>query len=242
MRLVLFGPPGAGKGTQAQLLSEQLAVSHIGSGDLFRHHLQAGTPLGLRAAEYMNQGVLVPDEVTIDIILEKVLSLDSQEGFILDGFPRNRHQAEVLEEALDRRSRGLDKVVSIEVPEPELVRRLGGRFICRQCQAPHTITQASSAAAEISLAPGSSRAGKGVPANADPRCHRCGGELFQRADDSREAVQKRIEVYHTETVPVLDFYRERGLVVSLSGVDTIECVNQRVLAALGSQAIQSKVE
>lgn len=242
MRLVLFGPPGAGKGTQAQLLSEQLAISHIGSGDLFRHHLQAGTPLGLRAAEYMNQGVLVPDDVTIDIILEKVLSLNSQEGFILDGFPRNRHQAEVLEEALDRRSRGLDKVVSIEVTEAELVRRLGERFICRQCHAPHTIPQASSAVAEISPAPDPSQAGKGEPANSDLRCQRCGGELYQRADDSPEAVRRRMEVYQAETVPVLDFYREKGLLVSLPGVDTIERVNQRVLAALGSQAIQSKVE
>ncbi len=242
MRLVLFGPPGAGKGTQAQLLSEQLAISHISSGDLFRHHLQAGTPLGLRAAEYMNQGVLVPDDVTIDIVLEKVLFLNSQEGFILDGFPRNRRQAEVLQEALDRRSRGLDKVVSIEVPEPELIRRLGGRFICRECQAPYTIPQASWDAAETSPDPDPPKAGKGEPDNTDLRCQRCGGELYQRADDSPEAVRKRIEVYETETVPVLDFYRDKGLVVCLPGVDTIERVNQRVLAALGSQAIQSKVE
>jgi adenylate kinase len=139
LRLVLFGPPGAGKGTQAQLLKQQLGVPHISSGDLFRYHRQEGTPLGHRVAQYMDQGLLVPDEVTIDIVLEKVLSLPVKEGFLLDGFPRNRNQAEALEKALGTRSRGLDRVVYTDVPEAELVRRLGGRFICRRCQAPHSI-------------------------------------------------------------------------------------------------------
>jgi len=141
LRLVLFGPPGAGKGTQAQLLRESLNVSHISSGDLFRHHLGQGTPLGLRAKEYMNKGELVPDEVTIDIILDKVMSIPNDEGFILDGFPRNPNQAEVLEKKLSAESRGLDKVVHIDVSEPELLRRLGGRYICRACQAPHAISK-----------------------------------------------------------------------------------------------------
>ena len=138
VRLALFGPPGAGKGTQAQLLVDQLAIPHISSGDLFRHHLREETPLGLRAAEYMRQGVLVPDELTIDIVLERVMAINSEDGFILDGFPRNRNQAQVLDHALDRRARGLDKVVYIEVSEQELGRRLAGRFSCRECQAPHS--------------------------------------------------------------------------------------------------------
>ena len=216
--MVLFGPPGAGKGTQAQLLAEQLKVSHIGSGDLFRHHLQQGTPLGLRASEFMNRGVLVPDEVTIDIVLDKVLSLNSEDGFILDGFPRNRNQAEVLEDALMRRARGLDKVVYIQVPEPELVKRLAGRFSCRQCQAPHSIPKESSGPEGSAL---------------DQTCSRCGGELYQRPDDTPEAVQRRIEVFQEETLPVLSYYEERGILVEVAGMDNIEGVNHRVLETLG---------
>ena len=215
---MLIGPPGAGKGTQAQLLAEQLKVSHISSGDLFRHHVQQGTPLGLRASEFMNRGALVPDEVTIDIILDKVLSLKSEDGFILDGFPRNRNQAEVLEDALMRRARGLDKVVYIQVAEPELVKRLAGRFSCRQCQAPHSIPKESS----------------GPEGSApDLTCQRCGGELYQRSDDTPKAVQKRIQVYQDETLPVLTYYRDRGILAEVAGVDSIEGVNHRVLEALG---------
>lgn len=215
--MVLFGPPGAGKGTQAQLLAERLKISHISSGDLFRNHLQAGTPLGLKAADYMNRGDLVPDELTIDIALEKVMSLNADEGFILDGFPRNRLQAKALEDALEARARGLDKVVYIDVPEGELLRRLEGRFVCRQCQTPHSIT--------IDETDG--------PSDRELICERCGGELYQRADDLPEAVQKRIEVYKSETVPVLDFYRERDILADVPGVDTVEKINKRVLEALG---------
>ena len=215
--MVLFGPPGAGKGTQAQLLTERLKISHISSGDLFRHHLQAETPLGLKAADYMNRGVLVPDELTIDIALEKVMSISSDEGFILDGFPRNRLQAKALEEALQTRARDVDKVVYIDVPEDELLRRLAGRFVCRQCQAPHSLA----------------RGGTDGSPDRELICERCGGELYQRTDDRPEAVQTRIEVYKSETVPVLDFYRERDILANIPGVDTVEHINLRVLEALG---------
>ena len=212
--MVLFGPPGAGKGTQAQLLVDRLKIPHISSGDLFRHHLQNGTPLGLKAADYMNRGTLVPDELTIDITLEKVMSLNTEEGFILDGFPRNQFQARALEAALQTKARGLDKVVYIDVPEDELLRRLEGRYICRQCQAPHSIPADRPAGEELT-------------------CERCGGELYQRTDDRSEAVRKRIEVYRTETVPVLDFYRERDILAEIPGVDTTEQINRKVLEALG---------
>ena len=208
LRLVLFGPPGAGKGTQAQLLRDRLNVTHISSGDLFRHHLGQGTPLGLRAKEYMNKGELVPDEVTIDIILDKVMSIPDNEGFILDGFPRNPNQAQVLEKKLSDESRNLDKVVHIDVSEPELLRRLGGRYICRACQAPHSM-------------------GEGK------KCDQCGGELYQRDDDAPAAVKKRLEVYNEETTPVLGFYRKRGVLVDISGDNTVDEVNKQVLAALG---------
>ena len=156
--MVLFGPPGAGKGTQAQLLKNQLKVSHISSGDLFRHHLGQGTPLGLKAKDYMNKGELVPDEVTIDIVLDKVMSVPDDEGFILDWFPRNPKQAQELETALAGRSRSLDKVVHIDVSEPELLRRLGNRFVCRTCQAPNTILEDEDIASK--------------------KCGQCGGELY----------------------------------------------------------------
>ena len=212
LRLVLFGPPGAGKGTQAQLLKESLGIPHLSSGDLFRHHLQEGTPLGMKAASYVNRGLLVPDQVTIDIMLDQVLALPNGEGFILDGFPRTQEQAMALDQALKADSRELDKVLYINVPEKELVQRLGGRFVCRRCQAPYTRSQAE--------------------AQEESRCPRCGGELDQRSDDSPERVQKRIEVYQNETVPVLDFYRQKGLLADISGLGSVESVNRRLLEAL----------
>lgn len=220
-RIGLFGPPGAGKGTQAQLLRERWGVAHISSGDLFRRNLKEGTPLGLKAQGFMEQGALVPDEVTIDIILDKVLALGKEEGFILDGFPRNTHQTEALEEALEQQSRGLDAVVHIELPEQELLRRLGGRYSCRQCQAPHNMDLLPCSAVE-----------QGATGNGNLTCGQCGGELYQRADDSPEAVGRRIEVYRNETTPVLEFYRERELLVDVEGLGSIEAVNERLLEAL----------
>lgn len=210
LRLVLFGPPGAGKGTQAQLLRDRLKVVHISSGDLFRCHLGKGTALGLRVKEYINKGELVPDDVTLEIILDKVMSIPDDEGFILDGFPRTTHQADALEKKLAAESRILDKVVHLDVSEPELLRRLGGRYICRSCRAPHAI--------------GEGEEGK--------KCDNCGGELYQRDDDAPVAVKKRIEVYNEQTIPVLDFYRDRGVLVDISGDGTVDEVNKQVLAAL----------
>ena len=220
-RLVLFGPSGAGKSTQGQLLRDRWHVVHVSSGDLFRWHLREQTPLGLKSAEFMTQGLLVPDEVTIDIVLDKVLSLSDEEGFILDGFPRNTNQAQVLEEALERRSRGLDKVVHIDLPEEELLRRLSGRFNCRQCQAPQN----------IDLTP-ADRVSQGESQREELKCQQCGGELDQRADDRPDAVRRRVEVYGRETMPVLDFYRKRDLLVSVAGSGTVQTVNERILAAL----------
>lgn len=225
MRVILFGPPGAGKGTQAQLLKDRLEVCHISSGELFRRHLHDQTPLGLKAAEFMNQGHLVPDEVTIDIILDVVLSIDSEAGFILDGFPRNPKQAEALESALDLRSRGLDKVVHIDVSESELVLRLGRRYCCRNCHAPHNVDL-------LQLDNRQPLAADGMVQN----CPKCGGELYLRADDNPDAVRQRIEVYKSESLPVVDFYRKRGLLVEVPGSGSVECVNQRVIAALDATA------
>ncbi len=210
LRLVLFGPPGAGKGTQAQLLVDRYKLAHVSSGDIFRHNLRQGTPLGLRAKEYMNRGELVPDEVVIDIMLDKIMSIHADEGFILDGFPRSTRQAEELDAALTVRARNIDRVLHIDVPEDELARRLGGRFVCRDCQAPYTHLGASSA----------------------PVCERCNGELYQRDDDRPEAVQRRIDVYREETMPVLDFYRQRCLLVDVPGQNTVNGVFESIVEAL----------
>ncbi len=206
-RLVLFGPPGAGKGTQAQLLAERFHLAHLSSGDLFRHNLRQGTPLGLRAKEYMERGELVPDEVVIDIMLDKIMSIHSDDGFILDGFPRNTRQAKDLESALVCKARNIDLVLHIDVPKEELTRRLGGRYVCRDCQAPFA------------------HDGIGEPAN----CNRCGGQLYQREDDRPEAVQKRIAVYEEETAPVLDFYHGRGLLVDVAGQDPVDTIFEHIV-------------
>ena len=211
-RLILFGPPGAGKGTQARLLSDHLEVQTISTGDLFRSNVQHQTPLGLKASSYMSQGLLVPDDVTIDIVLDTVLSIHSDEGFILDGFPRNPAQAAALEEALDRRSRPLDLVIYIDVPEEVMINRVSGRLVCRDCQTPHTLAEAEQPVGST---------GK--------KCDRCGGELYQRNDDSPAAMRKRIEVYREETLPVLEFYRERGLLADVCGVGAVEDVYNRVI-------------
>ena len=210
LRLVLFGPPGAGKGTQAQLLTDLYELTHVSSGDIFRHNLRQGTPLGLRAKEYMDRGELVPDEVVIDIMLDKVMSISSEEGFILDGFPRNTKQAVELDSALKGAGRNIDRVLHIDVPEDELSRRLGGRYVCFDCQAPYA------------------HSGDGPT----PACERCGGELYQRDDDRPEAVQRRINVYHEETTPVLTFYRERGLLVDIPGQNSVEGVFQSIVEVL----------
>ena len=213
LRIALFGPPGAGKGTQAQLLKDRLGLAHISSGDLFRFHLQEGTALGVKASEFMSKGLLVPDDLVIEMVLEKVLELGEQSGFILDGFPRTREQAVALDKALSAQSRGLDGALLVDVPEDELVRRLGGRFVCRECQAPYNLE---------------------VEERESPQpCSRCGGELFQRDDDRSEAVQTRIVVYKEQTQPVLEFYREQDLLVAISGVGPVDHINRLALEALG---------
>ncbi len=212
LRLALFGPPGAGKGTQAQLLKDKLGLVHISSGDLFRFHIQQGTEFGARASEYMNQGRLVPDELVLDMLLDKVLE-SGQNGFILDGFPRTRDQAVALDEALAQEEMRLDRALLVSVSEEELLRRLGGRFVCRQCQAPHNLEASQF--------------------DCPPPCDRCGGQLYQRDDDRMEAVQVRIGVYQEQTEPVLDYYRQRDLLVEIDGTGEVAAINRRAMSALG---------
>ena len=214
IRLVLFGPPGAGKGTQAQLLKDSLGIEHVSSGDLFRHHLSNGTELGELARGYMNRGELVPDEITIGMVVDRIESIADADGFMLDGFPRNTAQAKALEAALGERGQRLDRVVHIQVEDGELTRRLSNRYICRACQRPYA---------------------RDTETGASPKaCDDCpdGGDIYQREDDTEGAVANRLSVYHQETAPVLEFYRQRGLLADVSGEQSIDAVHHSVLRIL----------
>jgi adenylate kinase len=210
--IILLGAPGAGKGTQAAMLTEALAVPHVASGDLFRSALQKETPLGLEAKKYMDQGLLVPDEVTIAMVRERLALPDCEEGVILDGFPRTLEQAKALDAALAEEGRAIDKVLYIKVPNEELVARLSGRWICRDCQAVyHTIAN---------------------PPQQAGRCDACGGELYQRSDDKPETVRRRLEVYFEQTMPLIEYYTEIGVLTEVNGDQSISKVQTALLEAI----------
>ncbi|MEV6249575.1 adenylate kinase [Streptomyces sp. NPDC051742] len=213
MRIVLVGPPGAGKGTQAAYLAKNLGIPHISTGDLFRANISQGTPLGLEAQSYMKAGQLVPDSVTIGMARDRMEQADAVNGFLLDGFPRNVAQAEALDEILKAGHVQLDAVLDLEVPEDEVVKRIAGRRICRNDSAHvfHVTYNAPKTA--------------GV-------CDACGGELYQRDDDSEETVRRRLEVYHTETEPIIDYYRAQNLVETISALGKVDEVTAKAMTAL----------
>jgi adenylate kinase len=210
--IILLGAPGAGKGTQAVMLAETKKLVQVASGDLFRKALQQETELGKKARVYMEKGQLVPDEITIQMVLERLAAPDCKKGAILDGFPRNMEQAKALDKAMAQKSRAIDKVVYIKVSEGELLKRLGGRWICRKCQAPYHEVDS--------------------PPKVAGKCDRCGGELYQRADDNVETVKKRLEVYFAETSPLIDYYRRAGKLLEINGEGSAVKVNQSILTAL----------
>ena len=211
MKVILLGPPGAGKGTQAERVSEELGIPRVSSGDLFRDHQKRGTELGLLARSYMEKGALVPDDVTIGMVMQWIADNASGGGFLLDGFPRTRSQAEALDEALADEG-GLDAAVLIDVSREELVRRLSGRILCSGCQAPYNRNEA--------------------PPREPGKCDRCGGELYQRADDKPEAVEKRIEVYMEDTEPLVEHYREAGKLARVDGERSVAEVGGALVRAL----------
>ncbi|MFD5013154.1 adenylate kinase [Streptomyces chartreusis] len=215
MRIVLVGPPGAGKGTQAAFLAKNLSIPHISTGDLFRANISQQTELGKLAKSYMDAGNLVPDEVTIGMAKDRMEKPDAENGFLLDGFPRNVSQAEALDEMLQSESMKLDAVLDLEVPEEEVVKRIAGRRICRKD---------SSHVFHVTY---SKPKTEGV-------CDVCGGELYQRDDDSEETVRKRLEVYHTQTEPIIDYYKAQGLVVTISALGKVDEVTKRAMDALRS--------
>ena len=213
MRLILFGPPGAGKGTQAQLLSSRLGVPQIATGDILREAVKEGTELGRLAKQYMDRGELVPDDVVIGIVEERLRRPDCARGFILDGFPRTIKQAEALDEILARMGVKLDAVINLEVDEEEVVRRLANRRTCRNCGAVyHLIFN---------------------PPKREGVCDRCGGPLYQRDDDREETIRNRLRVYREQTQPLLRYYEERGLLRNVNGNLSIEEVFNEILRAIG---------
>ncbi|AVH57053.1 MULTISPECIES: adenylate kinase [Streptomyces] len=217
MRIVLVGPPGAGKGTQAAFLAKNLSIPHISTGDLFRANISQQTELGKLAKSFMDKGELVPDEVTIAMAKDRMEQPDAENGFLLDGFPRNVSQAEALDEMLKVESMKLDAVLDLEVPEDEVVKRIAGRRICRNDSA-HVFHVAYKQPKR-----------EGV-------CDVCGGELYQRDDDSEETVRKRLEVYHTQTEPIIDYYKAQGLVVTISALGQVSEVTGRAMEALSRDA------
>ena len=209
MNLILLGAPGAGKGTQAEILCKKLGIPSISTGNILRAAIKDGTPTGLKAKSYMDAGQLVPDEVIIGIVGERLQQADCAKGCILDGVPRTIAQAEAIEKAGIK----IDAVVAIEISEEEILRRMSGRRVCEACGASYNL--------------------EAVPPKVEGICDNCGGKLIQREDDTPETVKARLAVYHKETEPLVDFYAERGLLKSVEVADNKEATNAKILAALG---------
>ncbi|HVQ75310.1 MAG TPA: adenylate kinase [Candidatus Binatia bacterium] len=212
MRAIFLGPPGAGKGTQARQLAETWSVAHVATGDMLREALAQGTPLGLEARRYMDSGGLVPDEVVIGLVADRLTRPDARGGFVLDGFPRTAAQAEALDRLLAARGLGLDRVIFLDVTRPELLRRLTGRRVCRTCGATYHLISA--------------------PPRTAGRCDGCGGELYQREDDAEVAVARRLDVYQSQTAPLLAYYRSRGQLACVPGEGAVAQVAAEIKRAL----------
>jgi adenylate kinase len=216
LRVIFLGPPGAGKGTQARMLAAEWGVPQIATGDMLREAVANKSLLGLEAKRYMDSGGLVPDQVVIGLVGERLEQSDAKNGCVLDGFPRTVAQAEALDALLQRRGEVLQRVIFFEVSRPELLRRLTGRRVCRQCGAGYHLVSA--------------------PPKTAGKCDKCGGELYQREDDSEATVGKRLEVYQAQTAPLLDYYRRRGLLTGVQGEGKVESIAAEIRRSVKKDA------
>ena len=221
LRLILMGPPGSGKGTQAKVLAEREGLAHLSTGDILRGAIASGSELGLKAKEAVEGGQLVSDDVLYGIVEEKLKELRSERGFVLDGFPRNVRQAEFLETILPDLGIGIDAAVLLDVPEESLINRLSGRRVCSRCAKGYHV--------EFS------------PPKVEGRCDRCGGELDQREDDESEKIAKRLRIYNDVTLQMVEFYKDRSLLIRVDGDGSIQDVVQRVLDSIGNKATERRL-
>lgn len=213
MNLILLGPPGAGKGTQAVKIVEKYKIPHISTGDIFRANIKNGTELGKKAKAYMDKGELVPDDLVCEIATSRLLEDDCKDGFLLDGFPRTVYQAEKLDAFLTEHGKKVDKVLDIAVEKEELMTRLIGRRVCKACGATYHVTN--------------------MPPKQEGVCDKCGGELMQRADDTEETVANRIEVYNSQTMPLVEYYEKAGNIAHIDGAIGLENVFNHIVSVLG---------
>lgn len=212
MKIIMLGAPGAGKGTQAKMIAEKYQIPHISTGDIFRANIKNGTELGKEAKGYMDRGELVPDELTVRILLDRVAQEDCKNGYILDGFPRNIPQAEVLEKELEKLGEKIDAAIDMEVPDESIIRRMSGRRACSSCGATYHIVN--------------------VPPKKEGICDVCGEALILRDDDKEETVQKRLDVYHEQTQPLIEFYTKKGILKTVDGTQDMMSVFQTITKIL----------
>jgi len=213
MKIIMLGAPGAGKGTQAKMIADKYSVPHISTGDIFRANIKNGTALGMEAKTYMDAGKLVPDELTVKILLDRVAQEDCKNGYVLDGFPRTIPQAEVLDKALTELGDQVDYAINVDVPDENIVNRMSGRRACLACGATYHIVH--------------------VPPKAEGVCDRCGKELVLRDDDKPETVLNRLKVYHDQTQPLIDYYTEKGILKTVDGTVDMQDVFAAIVAILG---------
>lgn len=212
MKIIMLGAPGAGKGTQAKLIADKYGIPHISTGDIFRANIKNGTPLGMEAKSYMDQGLLVPDELTVKILLDRVAQEDCKKGYVLDGFPRTIPQAEVLDQELAKLHDQIDHAIDVDVPDENIIRRMGGRRACVSCGATYHIEY--------------------IKPHKEGICDDCGQELVLRDDDKPETVGKRLDVYHEQTQPLIDFYDHKGILRTVDGTQDMQDVFDAIVAIL----------
>lgn len=214
MKIIMLGAPGAGKGTQAKQIAEKYSIPHISTGDIFRANIKQGTELGKKAKTYMDQGLLVPDELTCDLVMDRIQQEDCRNGFVLDGFPRTIPQAEALDAALTKIGQKMDFAIDVDVPDENIINRMSGRRACLNCGATYHIVS--------------------IPPKKEGVCDTCGNELVLREDDKPETVKKRLDVYHAQTQPLIEYYTKQGILKSVDGTQPMEDVFAAIVTVLGA--------